>query len=441
MIHSAGRIDKSTSQASSMHAQTFLSTFCAVAGIWLAAIAPASAASIELEIRGGEQAADNFPVRAVVQAPQDQKDVKTLRLKDASGRVVLAQVTAPGLLASAEETAGENARELHLVLPHLEAGATVKLTGEWKNSDVSGPAFHWDDTPGKHADLRFGDRPVLRYMYERVDDSSKERREATFKVYHHLFDPQGERLVTKGPGGLFPHHRGVFYGFNKITHGDDKKADVWHCNNGESQTHEEFLSQEEGPIVGRHRVEIAWRGRNGEPFAREEREMTVYHVPGGVLLEFASRLKSVDGKVILDGDPQHAGFQFRASQDVPDKTAKLTYYLRPDGKGKPGEFRNWPQDKQHANLPWYALSFVLDDQRYTCLYLDRPENPKEARYSERDYGRFGSYFEAQIEGDKTLDVNYRLWLQEGEMTVEEAKAASDEFVSPPQVTARVQSAG
>ncbi|MBW3598608.1 MAG: PmoA family protein [Planctomycetes bacterium] len=397
---------------------------------------PVSAATVKVTVRGGEQAMENVPVRVAVDVPVDARGVQTIKLKDQSGNEVVGQLTEPGLFA---ENKGEGVRELHFVLPKIDKGAAVTLKGELKEAEASGPRFLWDATPGKHADLRLGDKPVLRYMFEGVDESSKERREETYKVYHHVFDPAGERLVTKGPGGLFPHHRGVFYGFNKITHDGDKQADVWHCRGGESQTHEALLSQEEGPVLGRHRVEIAWRGRDGEPFAVEQREMTVYNTPGGTLIEFASRLESADGKVKLDGDPQHAGFQFRASQHVPDNTAKQTYYLRPDGKGEPGSFRNWPQNKDHVNLPWNALSFVIDGQRYTCVYLDHPQNPKEARFSERDYGRFGSYFEAEIEGDTTLDLNYRLWLQEGEMSVEDAAARSAKFVDPPQTEAAVAS--
>jgi len=67
-------------------------------------------------------------------------------------------------------------------------------------------------------------------------------------------------------------------------------------------------------------------------------------------------------------------------------------------------------------------------------YLDRPENPKEARFSEREYGRFGSYFEYTIERDKPLTVNYRLWLQEGLMKPEEVAALSANFVEPVNVT-------
>ncbi len=398
----------------------------------------AYAATIEVLVQGGNQTLENVPFCAPLSlADHDQADLKTIRLTTNDGTEILGQITQPGLRFLAQDKKG--VRELHFVIPRIEKGAKLQLRGELRNADVSGPTFLWEDTPGKHAELRLGDKPVLRYMYEAVDDSSKERRAETFKVYHHVYDPTGKRLVTKGPGGLFPHHRGVFYGFNRITYDGDKRADTWHGNQGESQTHEAFLAVEQGPVLGRHCVKIAWRGQDGKPFAFEKRELTVYNTSGGRLLEFASRLESAGGRVKLDGDPQHAGVQFRASQEVPDKTAKLTYYLRPDGKDEPGRFRNWPQHKDHVNLPWNAMSFVLGEQRYTCVYLDHPQNPKEARFSERDYGRFGSYFEAEIDGEKTLDVNYRFWLQEGEMTVEEANAASAAFVDPPKWALNVRS--
>ena len=124
---------------------------------------------------------------------------------------------------------------------------------------------------------------------------------------------------------------------------------------------------------------VAWNGQDGKPFAHELREMTAYRINGSVLIEFASILESDVGPVKLDGDPQHAGFQFRASQAVPDKTKNLTYYIRPDGKGDPGKFRNWSAkkdetaiNKQHVNLPWNALNFTIGDNNYTCCYLDHP---------------------------------------------------------------------
>jgi len=51
---------------------------------------------------------------------------------------------------------------------------------------------------------------------------------------------------------------------------------------------------------------------------------------------------------------------------VAEKTKKQTYYLHPDGKGELGKERNWPQDKTMVDLPWYVVSFVLDNNRYSC---------------------------------------------------------------------------
>src|SRR5262245_13542153 len=126
--------------------------------------------------------------------------------------------------------------------------------------------YTWHDTPGKYLELQHGDRPVLRYMYAAFDDTSPATREATFKVYHHLFDPSGSRLVTNGPSGLYPHHRGLFYGFNKVGYGD-KKCDIWHGDSqhkfntiGAYQEHVKMLVQRGGSDSGTHTALIGWHG-------------------------------------------------------------------------------------------------------------------------------------------------------------------------------------
>ena len=282
----------------------------------------------------------------------------------------------------------------------------------------------------------------MKYMYAPLDETSEESRGKTYKVYHHVYSPNGEELVTKGPGGKFPHHRGLFYGFNRISY-DGKKADTWHCRNGAFQSHKESVELLDGPLFGRNQVVIDWNGMDGKPFAREHREMTAMKIGEGTLIEFNSHLESLGADIRLDGDPQHAGFQFRASQRVPDETAAKTFYIRPDGKGQPGKFRNWSAKKNeteqnlaHVNLPWNALNFWIGENNYTCCYLDLDSNPKESRFSERDYGRFGSYFEYDMTPEKPLNLRYRIWLQEGEMTVEEIDAMQKAFQSPAATTVK-----
>ncbi len=325
---------------------------------------------------------------------------------------------------------------LGVFFPLFMALACIQLSAQGQQAPAE---FSWHDTPGESTELRFDNRPVLRYMYRALDESTPESRQETYKPYHHVFAPDGSQLLTKGPGGLYPHHRGLFYGFNKVTYGDGKTCDSWHMINGSYQAHDSVLEQKAGENSARHRVAIQWHANDGEIYAREERELIVsqptHHGTQGTLIEFRSHFQPTGDKPVhLDGDPQHAGFQFRASQEVPEKTKDQTYYLRTDGQGALGETRNWnhtdandPVNAECTNRPWNAMSFVVGGKRYTALYMDHPDNPKPARYSERDYGRFGSYFVADATKEKPLSVKYRVWVQEGEMTVDQCSALAQEF--------------
>jgi hypothetical protein len=395
-------------------------------------LVPAWAEAFDFTVSAGKHERGNTPVRVLIPRGVADQRVKSVTLTRPDGGSIPAQWTGPGL-------GSEGAGEVHFILPRLRAGESVRLKA---NLSTEAPGirrgFAWRDQPGHHAELILGERRVVRYHYERLDESTPESRVRTYKVFHHVFSPNGERIITNGllddPKVHSPHHRGIFYGFNRITYGEGKRADTWHCIEGAFQQHERFLGSEAGPVLGRHRAVISWHGKDAG-FAEEERELTVYNVPGGHLIEFGSRFKTTGGRVRIDGDPQHAGFQFRAHNDVDAFTTNQTIFIRPDGIGRPGETRNWdPQTRRGpVNLPWNAMSFVLGNKRYTVAYLDHPANPKEARFSEREYGRFGSYFEYTIEKDKPLTVNYRLWVQDGLMETEEVSRLSNDFIEPVQV--------
>jgi hypothetical protein len=294
--------------------------------------------------------------------------------------------------------------------------------------------FRFVEEKGKHVDLLFGDRKVLRYENAPHDPKNHF---LTFKPYHHVYDPaKGETLLTSGAvpltkDNLYPHHRGLFYGFNKISY-DGKTADIWHGTDNVFSQHDKTLVQEAGPDKAVQKSAISWHGKDGQTFAEEERTYTVYNVPGGTQIDFASTLSTTHDKVRLDGDPQHSGFHFRAAMEVSKHGKTDTYYLRPDGKGAMGDTRNWDAkkvDERTINLPWNAMSFVVAGKRYTVLRIDHPDNPKPSRGSERDYGRFGDYFEWNLTPKTPLKIKYRVWVQEGEMTVEKCAAMAKEFVA------------
>jgi len=294
--------------------------------------------------------------------------------------------------------------------------------------------FSWVDTEGEYMDLLYNGKKTVRYVYERMDP---ENREATYKPFHQVYNAEGTDFITKGAGGKFTHHRGIYFGFSKckFTTPDGKEANVdsWHCKRA-YQTHEEVLESAAGEDSAMHKLRIHWQTDEGLVFIKEERQMTFAPLEGGVMVDFNSTLSTDLDEVVLDGDPQHAGFHFRASNEVNDETAGQTYYIRPkSGKGEPGKTINWnknDEDLKVTNVPWKAMSFVVGGERYTVLYLDHPSNPKPARYSERPYGRFGSYFVSAVNPESSLSVQYRLHIRKGEMTAEECEKLHAEWLAP-----------
>lgn len=381
----------------------------------------------------------------------ENNEPRPVSLIDKSNHRLTGQLSSPSYcdaLASAEQakTVGNKKLvELTFVLPSLSAGKSITLAG--KEIKRSAPIkYQWHDDGSTRAELQHDGNPVMAYMYEEVDNGSPERRKATYKVFHHVYSPNGDRLLTKGPGGLFPHHRGIFFGFNRISYGENQQADVWHCNQGESQINRKLVTTT-NPVFGQSRSLIDWNGRDGQPFAKESRELTAIKLNNATVIDFRTSLVSLVDKLKLDGDPQHAGVQFRASQLVPDKTKNLTYYNRPDGQAKPGKFRNWSNkknesdiNKSHINLPFLAMTIAIPDPAtegkktensvYTIAYLCDDANPKPSRFSERDYGRFGSYFQTTVVPEAPLSIHYRYWIIDGASDNKTLKHLSDQFANP-----------
>ena len=142
------------------------------------------------------------------------------------------QLTAPGITTeSIKAEAGKVRRDLHVILPKgAQKSWTLQVTFKMVEPQVT--RFAWKEKKGEYAELiltRLGTfTPCLRYMDRPFDASSPAARDRSYKVFHHLFDPTGTRFVTNG-GHLdenvdpkkykvWPHHRGIMYGFNKCSY-------------------------------------------------------------------------------------------------------------------------------------------------------------------------------------------------------------------------------
>lgn len=324
-------------------------------------------------------------------------------------------------------------KHVHLFAPLLAMTAMLSLNSPVsKAAAAAAPAFHWkNDTKAGEATLYCGDEPAIRYMYA-FDRSSDERAHETYKVYHHVFGPGSGAIITKGPHGKYTHHRGLYVGWNRTSFAG-RSLDFWHCTKGAHQRHVRFLKLEDGSDSGLMTAEIHWNDGDGQPVLIEERTVSVRREPdtSGWQIDWSTRLKSQRGDITLDGDRQHAGFQFRAAQPVAESNGAT--YLRPsafpqqDAAIQVGDKGDPPA---HINLGWFAMSYELAGQRYTVEYFDNPGLPKPALYSERPYGRFGTFFRTTLKENQPLSMTYRVVVSSGPRPdVSDIQKRCDRFVS------------
>ncbi|NOG55827.1 MAG: hypothetical protein HND57_16125 [Planctomycetes bacterium] len=302
----------------------------------------------------------------------------------------------------------ESDTEIYGVGAFLLAGRQIS----WILSDRAyfGDTRWVDSDDGGAVTLMHGQRPVVRYMYG-FDPSTEETLHETYKPYLHVFDRAGRQL-TKGSGGLYTHHRGIFIGWNRLTYtvdGAQRERDFWHMK-GVAQRHQRLVEQSATDDGGRMLAEIEWIDDQEHVVVSEQRGTSIYHVgaEGRLVLDFDIALTALFGDVYLNGDPEHAGFQFRSTNllaEDHESVSKASYVFHADGI----------DPTKDMDMPWAGMHFTIGGQVYTVVYMNHPDNPKETVYSAyRDYGRFGSYFKTTIPKGETLKLKYRIVVAEGD---------------------------
>lgn len=283
--------------------------------------------------------------------------------------------------------------------------------------------FQWDEPhPGEYR-LRLGEAPVISCMTA-YDDSTPERREETYKVYTHVYGPKSGDLITKGPGGLYPHHRGIYLAWNKTIAGD-RSYDFWHCppKSGVHQRINGVPELKADPERASIKLAIDWNDGEGKPVVRESRELTVraqQEPVAGWIIDVRSELTSQRGDLRLEGDRQHAGLQFRAPQEVAEKESAR--YVRPAGFPQEPEAHQVDDSgdpPRHIDLNWLTMTYATNGKQYSVEYFADPSLPKPALYSERPYGRFGSFFKTVLKGNTPLVLRYRFNISESGPDVQE----------------------
>ncbi len=385
------------------------------------ALPPTAAAQLKLKVTPQADGV-NVPVSAKIDLPAELKKLPGEKIS-----AILRQ--AGGKSAAGQVVQTDKGAELWWILPKAEANKPTTWTVQMVAAKRGMAAmFELKDEAGKHLDVLFAGKAVTRYMYAR-DTSTKQRAHETYKVYNHVFDEAGKEVITKGPGGLYTHHRGIFIGWNK-TGFDGKRYDTWHMSAGTEQVHQKFLHQTAGPVLARYRALVHWNITGGETIISEQRQITVFRQPAPsiMLMDFRTLLKATAGDVMLDGDPEHAGCQYRPHNDVATagKKGGAKYLFHKEGINP----------SKDLDLPWVAMSYALRGKDYNVQHMSHPSIPKDNnKYSAyRPYGRFGAYFKQKIPEGETLELRYRYRVDAGAMPTREKLAARyAAFAKPPKV--------
>lgn len=291
-------------------------------------------------------------------------------------------------------------------LANQEANETKTYTLSY-NEQCAGTYFSWKKINDEATRLVLDEHPVIQYEHPVFD---RDNIEDTEKPFHQVYHPNGIQLLTKGIGGRHEHHRGIFFGYDRVYDVDrDVGSNIWYPRSGERSEHEEVIKEFTGPVMGGHVLKIYWKNRNGEPFIEETREIRVFQQSEGEsLIDFHSTLKTLSGTVHLNGDRHHAGLQFRASQYVADNLED-TKFIRPE-QWSHLEPNDEIEEADMMDLPWNAMQFKVENQLATVAYLSHPSNPENAEMSERLYGRFGEFFPHSLTVENPLKINYRFWV-------------------------------
>jgi hypothetical protein len=400
--------------------RSYLLNTCAVAGALFVVSLSGETVRYDLRLEAAEWERRHLPVEVDLplrEGGQDREWSGTVRSRDGVARQ-----------AQVEVLRGAESVRVYWIEPGVAAGKTVDLElvlAAGPGSRAGSFRFELDE---EGQELLRGEVPVYRY----VTTYDPQQHADTHKPYHQIYRFSGEGFITKGPGGVFPHHKGVYLGWNRTRLASGATHDFWHAPR-EFQKHRSFARDREltGPVLARSVSSTDWITPQGEVAVRDQREVRTWSLSEDeLLLDFTLTIQPVGGDIRLGGDAHHAGFQFRAAQEVAENAAASTILHPPGAERLEGDL--W------AAAPWMAMSFDVGGEPYTVVHMDHvKENPDNTTYSTRTYGRFGAFFSRDVTESEPLVLRYRLLVigarDEERVSVEALQARHRDFIEPPVV--------
>jgi hypothetical protein len=266
--------------------------------------------------------------------------------------------------------------------------------------------------PGQVVEARFDGRLIARLIYG----------EGQMKPYLQVFGDDGDALNKWDPKQQFPHHRGIFIGWNKL--GSDLGTfDLWHFNNGGKMELVKLDKLDANATTATIVAKIVWRAGKKDA---DGSDLLLTETRTLILSRPDARRTQIDAHFVLqpardlklEGDLQHSGIHFRASAEVGTRAKETSYLWEPDLPGPGGKVAS-------KEMKWCQLLFPIGEHWYRSLQLNPSSNPVD-ELSWRDYGRFGFFFKKALKKGETLPLDYRFIIERAEPPADKPKPSPEQ---------------
>ena len=387
-------------------------------------------------------------VKVTVTSPQDVSEVpvSVLLPKDFGGYYngpISGQV-----LAAQSETAEEGKTRLTFIAPALKAGEKRAFFVETEASPKVGQGVELK-REGENVNFLINGQ-----LFTRYDTTTGPNK----PYFYPVMAPTGAQIVRHWPlekvtgdgkteTSDHPHHRGLWF-----THGEVNGTDFWtEVGNKVGKTvNTGYGEVRGGPVYGLMQSRTDWIKPDaalpdGIKIAEDNREVRVYALNSGTLLDFSVTVKAVGGPLVF-GDTKEGSFALRLADSMRVAVEK--------GKTAEGHILNSEGDKDAKawgkSAAWCDYYGPVDGKTVGVAIFDEPKNPHyPTTWHVRDYGLFAvnpfgwhdfDKKKPQGAGDLTVPENqsvtfrYRVFFHNG--TTEEANVPqmAQAFASPPLAT-------
>ena len=301
------------------------------------------------------------PLRAVIEKP-DPANFAGAVLKR-GGVSVPAQVRKLGAKA-----------EVTFVVDSLKKGESAKyeLTLETARRHPADPNVAITES-GKNLEIKINGQPFT--VYDTTTGPNK-------PYFYPVFGPGGKRITRRYPVELVegedrdhPHHRGMWFTHGEVS-GDDYWSEAAKAAATFNRGFEEIIS---GPVYGYFRARTDWIGNDGKKDAEDTREVWVYNVKNGRLLDFSATVRATTGPVEF-GDTKEGAFGIRLADS-----------MRVKGGGGHIQNSNGVKDADTwaKRAEWVDYYGPVDGETVGVAIFDHPQNFRHPTYWHvRDYGLF-----------------------------------------------------